>query len=263
MRTRPYVNLLLLPVLIAVVAVAACSGQRANAGNSIPTNTLPIEPASPTQTADEDPSSAIERYAKVLGKNPADTNAREALKRLIDNPNPVSNEHSQRIREILRQYARAEAISLISKDEPGDRLNVSGTVRDSAGKPVAGAVLSVFHTDTNGHYTRVRVMNEPNARLFGFLKTDSAGHFEFNTIRPGGYPGAPGREGEEWRIPQHIHIQETAAVYQVRNFQMVFEDDPRMTPYWHEWARKGNHPVMHVNRDKVGVQHVVCDITLQ
>jgi protocatechuate 3,4-dioxygenase beta subunit len=85
-----------------------------------------------------------------------------------------------------------------------------------------------------------------------FLKTDSAGHFEFNTIRPGGYPGAPGREGEEWRIPQHIHIQVTAAGYQFRNFQMVFEDDPRMTPYWHEWARKGNNPVMKATATTMG-----------
>jgi protocatechuate 3,4-dioxygenase beta subunit len=252
-----------LPAVLTLLSITACSGQRANAGNSVGTNTRPTEQASPTQKAAEDSASAIERYTKLLEKDPADANAREALKRLIDSPNPVSNEHSQRIREILRQYARAETISLISKDEPGDRLNVSGTVRDSAGKPVAGAVLSAFQTDANGHYTRVRVMNEPNARLFGFLKTDSAGHFEFNTIRPGGYPGAPGREGEEWRIPQHIHIQVTAAGYQFRNFQMVFEDDPRMTPYWHEWARKGNNPVMKVNRDKDGVQHVVCDITLQ
>lgn len=251
-----------LPAAITLLSVAACSGQRANAGNSVATNTRPSEVANPTQTAAEDPASAIERYATMLQKNPADTNAREALKRLIDGPDPVSNEHSQRIREILRQYARAETISLISKDEPGDRLNVSGTVRDPAGKPVGGAVLSVFQTDMNGHYTRVRVMNEPNARLFGFLKTDSAGHFEFNTIRPGGYPGAPGREGEQWRIPQHIHIQVTAPGYQSRNFQMVFDDDPRMTAYWREWARKGNNPVMNVNRDKDGVQHVVCDITL-
>jgi len=251
-----------LPAVLTLLSIAACSGQRANARNGVATNTRPTEQASPTQNA-EDPASEIERYAKLLEKDPANTNARGSLKRLIDNPNPVSNEHSQRIREILRQHARAETISLISKDEPGDRLNVSGTVRDSAGKPVAGAVLSVFQTDTNGHYTRVRVMNEPNARLFGFLKTDSAGRFEFNTIRPGAYPGAPGREGEEWRIPQHIHIQVTAAGYQFRNFQMVFEDDPRMTPYWHEWARKGNNPVMKVNRDKDGVQHVVCDITLQ
>ena len=249
--------------VITLLSVAACSGQHANAGNTGAINNRASEPASSTQNAAEDPASAIERYAKMLEKSPADTNAREALRRLIDSPNPVSNEHSQRIREILRQYARAEMISLVSKDEPGDRLNVSGTVRDPAGKPVAGAVLSVFQTDTNGHYTRVRVMNEPNARLFGFLKTDSAGHFEFNTIRPGGYPGAPGRDGEQWRIPQHIHFQVTAAGYQFRNFQMVFEDDPRMTPYWHKWARKGNNPVGNVNRDQDGVQHAVCDITLQ
>ena len=93
-----------LPAVITLFSLAACSGQRANAGNSIATSTRLSEVASPTQNAAEDPASAIERYAKMLEKNPADTNAREALKCLIDTPNPVSNEHSQRIRQILRQY---------------------------------------------------------------------------------------------------------------------------------------------------------------
>jgi protocatechuate 3,4-dioxygenase beta subunit len=133
----------------------------------------------------------------------------------------------------------------------------------ASGKPVAGAVLYVFQTDAQGHYTRTGVMNEPNARLFAFIKTDSEGRFAISTIRPGGYPGAPGRVGEQWRIPQHIHVQVTAAGYQFRNLQMVFDDDPRMTPYWHQWANRGNHPVVKLVRDEAGSQHGVCEIVLQ
>jgi protocatechuate 3,4-dioxygenase beta subunit len=263
MRIRTYFNLLLLPVLTAVVAVAACCSTGANGGKPAAVTAVAEQSGSSNQNPSEDPASAIERYAKTLEKNPADANARETLKRLIDSPNPVSTEQSQRIREILRQYARAEKVNVANKDEPGERLTVSGTVRNTAGQRVAGALIYVFQTDTNGHYTRTRVMNEPNARLFGFVKTDNAGHYEFNTIRPGGYPGAPGREGERWRIPQHIHFQVAASGYQFRNFQMVFADDPRMTPYWHDWARKGNNTVVAVNRDSDGGQHVVCDISLQ
>lgn len=263
MRTGTYFNLLLLPVLTAVVAVAACSSTGANGGKPAAVATVADQSASPNQNPPKDPGSAIEHYAKLLEANPADSNAKQSLKQLIDSSSPVSDQQSQRIREILRQYARVEKISLINKDEPGERLIVTGTVRNSAGQPVAAALIYVFQTDTNGHYTRTRVMNEPNSRLFGFLKTDSAGHYEFDTIRPGGYPGAPGREGEQWRIPQHIHFQVTASGYQFRNFQMVFDDDPRMTPYWHEWARKGNNTVVNVKRETGGTQHVVCDITLQ
>ena len=258
MRTRN----LTLPLLITLVTIAACSSTGANSGKLVAANTSVDESVGSSQGSSKDSASAIERLARTLEKNPADANAREALKRLIDSPNPVSNEQSQRIREVLRQFATAEKISLVNRDELGERLTVTGIVRNSAGQPVAGALIYVFQTDTNGHYTRTRVMNEPNARLFGFLKTNSSGHYEFDTIRPGGYPGAPGREGEEWRIPQHIHFQVTALGYQLRNFQMVFQDDPRMTPYWHEWARKGNNTVVMVNRDKDGAQNVVCDITL-
>jgi protocatechuate 3,4-dioxygenase beta subunit len=106
-------------------------------------------------------------------------------------------------------------------------------------------------------------MNEANARLFAFMKTDKDGRFEFETIRPGGYPGRPDRQGEQWRIPQHIHFQISAEGYRFRNFQMVFDDDPRMTPYWREWANKGNHQVTTVSRDQRGVQYVNFDIVLQ
>ena len=263
MQLRLFFKLLTLPLLTTLVAGAACSSTGANSGKSATANTAADDSVGFSQDSSADPAPAIERYAKILEKNPADANAREALKRLIDGPNPVSNEQSQRIREILRQYARAAKVSLVNNDEPGERLTVSGRVRNTAGQPIAEALIYVFQTDTNGHYTRTRVMNEPNARLFGFLKTDNAGHYEFNTIRPGGYPGAPGREGEQWRIPQHIHFQVTALGYQFRKFQMVFADDPRMTPYWHEWARKGNNTVVTVNRDNDSAQHVVCDITLQ
>lgn len=206
---------------------------------------------------------AIENYQKALERNPDDNNAREALKRLINRPNPVSDEQSQHIREILRRYARPGKTSLITKDEPGERMEVSGTVRDTSGKPIAGAVLYVFQTDAQGHYTKAKVMNEPNARLFAFIKTGADGKYELSTIRPGGYPGTPERQGEQWRIPQHIHFNVAASGFQGRKLQMVFEDDPRMTPYWHDWARKGNQPVVKVQRDKDGTQHCVNDIVLQ
>lgn len=148
-------------------------------------------------------------------------------------------------------------------DEPGEKLSVKGTVRSLEGEPVAAAVIYVFQTDALGHYTRASVMNEPKARLFGYLKTDKHGHFEFSTIRPGGYPGRADRQGEQWRIPEHIHFQITAPGHQFRNFQMVFADDPRMTPYWHDWAKRGNQVVVKVTLTNVGSKEAVCDVVLQ
>jgi hypothetical protein len=208
-------------------------------------------------------AAAIERYREALHANPDDNGARAALKRFIDRPDPVPRAQDERIREVLRDYPWPGKARLAFEDEPGQPLVVSGVVRNAGGQPVKGAVLYLFQTDTNGHYTRAAVMDEPHSRLFAFIGTSDDGQFEFATIRPGGYPGRPDRQGEQWRIPSHVHFAVTAEGHQPRSFQMVFSDDPRMTPYWHEWARKGSHPVVPISRDTDGVQRAVCDVTLQ
>ena len=230
-------------------ALLACSTTGANTSTNIPQN-----------NSDD---AAIERCRKLLDTNPDDASAREELNRLVARPKAISDEQDRRIREILRQYARPGKASLVSKGEPGEPLAVSGMVKSSAGQPVAGAVLYLFHTDAQGHYARGTAISERNARLFAFIKTDREGRFEFSTIRPGGYPAPPGRDTERDRIPQHIHIQVTAAGYQLRNLEIVFQDDARMTPYWVDWAHTRNHPIVTLSRDKDGVQHGSCEIVLQ
>lgn len=205
---------------------------------------------------------AIEGHRRALAANPDDAAAKIALKRMIDRANPVPRDEDERIREILRRYPWPGSMSLALAEEPGERLIVSGFVRDDAGRPVEGAVLSVFQADANGHYTRAAAMDEPHARLFGFLRTGADGRFELTTIRPGGYPGRPDRQGEEWRIPAHVHFHVTAAGHRPRGFQMVFKDDPRMTPRWHAWAASGNHPIVEAVHGSDGVQRAACDITL-
>jgi protocatechuate 3,4-dioxygenase beta subunit len=186
---------------------------------------------------------------------------RRALRTQLDVP-AITIEQYERIREALRRTPAAGTATLVSTNEPGRKLLVTGTLRDAAGKPIAGALLHVFQTDAEGRYTRERVMDEPHARLFEFIRTGVDGRFEFSTIRPGGYPGRPDRQGEEWRIPSHVHFEIDAAGFAHRGFQMVFEDDPRMTPYWHEWARKARHPVVKVTRGPDGVDRVVNDVVL-
>jgi protocatechuate 3,4-dioxygenase beta subunit len=186
---------------------------------------------------------------------------RTALHEQLDGP-ATTIEQYERIREALRQSPAPGKATLVSAHEPGQKLIVTGTLRDAAGKPIPGALLHVFQTDAQGHYTRAKVMDEPHARLFEFIRTGADGRFEFSTIRPGGYPGRPDRQGEEWRIPSHVHFEIDAGGFAHRGFQMVFEDDPRMTPYWHEWARKGRHPVVKVTHGPDGVDRVVNDIVL-
>ena len=63
-----------------------------------------------------------------------------------------------------------------------------------------------------------------HARLFGYLKTDSRGGFEFETIQPRGYPGSD--------FPGHIHIMVWKNGEPITGMpnEFQFEDDPRLTP---------------------------------
>ena len=151
--------------------------------------------------------------------------------------------------------APPNTLSLAAPGEPGIALVVSGVVRDAqSGRPLSGAKVVVFNADAHGRYTRDKAMDEPHARLRGELATDSGGRFEVRTVRPGGYAGKD--------IPQHVHFQVAVTGYEPRSIQMAFSDDPRMTPKWHEWARKLRFPVVSVRQvGRVAHCAVVIELT--
>src|SRR3954464_12733260 len=82
----------------------------------------------------------------------------------------------------------SSSITLIGDSEPGQRLTIHGRVVGEGGKPVAGARLHGSTTDASGRYTPDKPMDEPHARLAGWIHTGQDGGFELHTIRPGGYP---------------------------------------------------------------------------
>jgi len=206
----------------------------------------------------QSPSTLANKYEQALAANPSADAALESLHRLLAESAPMSREERLRLRQVIRKYTRQATTVLTPPSEAGEPIIVSGAVRDETGKPVAGALIYVFHADAKGFYTPDRAMDEAHARLFGYMKTGSDGRYEFRTIRPGGYPKLP--------IPQHIHMLVTAAGYRDHKCrstcQLVFADDPRMTPEWHEWAKEGGNPILSVIRDKDGVQRCVYDIAL-
>jgi protocatechuate 3,4-dioxygenase beta subunit len=204
------------------------------------------------------PDELIVKYEKALAVNRENDEALENLHRLLAGTALMKREEKIRLKQVIRQHTCHASTILTRPDEPGEPLIVSGTVREAAGKPVAGALIYVFHTDAKGHYTPDRPMDEPNSRLFGYMKTGADGRYEFRTIRPGGYPQAP--------IPQHIHMIVTAAGYRDHKCrstcQLVFADDPRMTAEWQQWAKKDGNPVLSVTRAQDGIQRCVYDVVL-
>ncbi|HUG11499.1 MAG TPA: hypothetical protein VMM36_10820 [Opitutaceae bacterium] len=111
-------------------------------------------------------------------------------------------------------------------DEPGTPLRVEGTVRDTEGSPVAGVIVYAYHTNIGGRYPRDSSTQgtpaERHGMLRGWARSDNAGRYVFETVRPGGYPLS--------RIPEHIHmhvIEPGRCTYYIDD--IVFEDDPRLT----------------------------------
>ncbi len=104
-------------------------------------------------------------------------------------------------------------------DEPGEPLRIEGTVYHSNGNPASGIIVYAYHTNAGGVYPEGSTRH---GRLRGWAKTDTSGHYSFQTIRPGAYPG---RE-----VPEHVHmhvIEPGRCTYYVDSIH--FSDDPRLT----------------------------------
>ena len=143
---------------------------------------------------------------------------------------------------------------------PGDPMQVDGIVRDAQRRPTAGIVIYAYQTDHTGIYPRLA--NAPgresgrHGAYRGFVVTDAAGRYRFDTIRPGGYPGTD--------LPQHIHLHVLEPGRCTTYIDdIVFEDDPRLTPRQraaHAAGRGGNGVVKPVKA--AGVWRVTRDIAL-
>jgi protocatechuate 3,4-dioxygenase beta subunit len=148
-------------------------------------------------------------------------------------------------------------IIVAAKDEPGERLVVSGTVYAADGKtPLAGVSVYVYHTDIKGYYSG-ETTNNSNPRLHGTMLTDARGRYEFETIKPGPYPAA--------RVPAHIHYVVKASGYKEKIFEIVFEGDTLINEQIREDARSEDSifSIRPLEKQKDGLLKCVQDIVLR
>ena len=160
------------------------------------------------------------------------------------------------------------SIVVAGRNEPGERLVVTGRVIDGT-KPVVGASVFVFHTDIKGRYAPDR--SGPDAeldpRLHGALRTDKQGGYRYETIRPGSYDNNAA----------HVHYVVVAAGYKPRIFDLWFQDDPILVA-----RRQADEPevpqslrnspfykvasdvvaIRPVARDAAGIWHAVRDLDM-
>ena len=120
------------------------------------------------------------------------------------------------------QSQHPSAIDIVTPQEPGTRIHLSGTILDPNGKPAPGVKMFLYHTDATGYYSRP-VNNPRQARLHGTLWSDALGQYSFHTIKPAHYGDVSSPP------PMHIHIHlqpPDLPEHWVESF--YFEGDPRL-----------------------------------
>jgi len=110
----------------------------------------------------------------------------------------------------------------------GERIVVTGQVRDESGHPIPHTLIEVWQANAAGRYIHV-VDNhgaplDPNFMGAGRCITDEKGNYRFYTVKPGAYPWK--NHHNAWR-PNHIHFSLLGPALATRLVtQMYFPGDP-------------------------------------
>lgn len=169
---------------------------------------------------------------------------------------------SGEFRSTMRSMARTGPLRIVSADEPGRPLTIRCEIRDSMGKPVSSAIVYAYQTDASGAYTRTDITDEPNARIFGYVRPNRRGRIQIQTIHPGAFPERTDAEGAKRFIPEQVHLQITLWDGTIQDFQLLFENSPRMGhSYWKQWAAENGHPVAKLERQEDGSE--MCQFVLR
>ncbi|MDP6573684.1 MAG: intradiol ring-cleavage dioxygenase [Rhodospirillales bacterium] len=152
----------------------------------------------------------------------------------INNRKPAGATESSVLGPFYREGAEEMAAGAnLSKAQGGEPCIVSGRVTGPGGTPIAGALLDVWQTAPNGLY-ETQDPQQPDFNLRGKLRTDTAGRYEFHTVKPVTYPipddGPAGRLlgalGRHSYRPAHIHFIVSAPGYVPVTTQIFTEGDP-------------------------------------
>lgn len=103
-----------------------------------------------------------------------------------------------------------ERSNFVDPGMAGTPMTLIGAVYTSDCRPVARALLDLWHCDDAGVY------DNAGYTLRGHMFTDDQGRFQFETIRPGLYPGRT----------RHFHIKVQAPNGPILTTQLYFPEEP-------------------------------------
>ncbi len=134
-------------------------------------------------------------------------------------------------------------------DLDGQLMEVCGCILDESKKPIASAVVDVWHSSPVGFYEN-QDEHQADMNLRGRFETNENGEFFFRTIRPAGYPvPTNGPCGELLRAqkrhpnrPAHVHFMISKPGYKVLITQVFDSTDTNLE----------SDPVFGVSRQLVG-----------
>lgn len=97
--------------------------------------------------------------------------------------------------------------ALVEKGAPGElRFVLAGVVLSPQCKPVAKALVDLWHADEKGEY------DNQGTRYRGHVFTDAQGRYRFETVVPGLYPGRT----------RHFHVKVQAPGRRILTTQLYF-----------------------------------------
>jgi catechol 1,2-dioxygenase len=146
--------------------------------------------------------------------------------------------------------------------EPGGTLLMRGRVIDEAGKPVAGALVEVWHANHLGNYSYF----DPSQKAFNLrrsIRTDTEGNYSFRSVVPVGYavpPNGPTKRlldklGRHGNRPAHIHFFVSAPGLRKLTTQINIDGDPYL---WDDFAfatREGLVPSLKKGNEDIGSRY--------
>jgi hydroxyquinol 1,2-dioxygenase len=196
----------------------------------------------------EEEFQAATAYVVALGKHTSETHNEAVLmsgslgfSTLICLLNNGNNGQTETTANLLGPFWRLDSPhtenggSIVRSPTPGPALFVNAWLKDTAGNPIEGAEVDIWHSSPEGFYENQDPV-QADMNLRGKFTTGKDGQFGFRSVKPAGYPiPIDGPVGELLRIqgrhnmrPAHLHFLIYKPGFKTLISQIYVPDDPNI-----------------------------------